>query len=97
MDTQVIELFGHNRLVDELLTAGPEVATPARDRGIDLRVYADLVKNTERFTAWHIQTKVSSNRAFVTNRKYGKFSGLLIAYVWNLRNQDDAETYAVPT
>ena len=43
VDSQVIELLGRNRLVSELLRAGLEVAIPARDRGIDLIAYLDLI------------------------------------------------------
>ena len=39
MDTQMIEIMGRNRLIDELLRAGLEVALPLRDRGIDLIAY----------------------------------------------------------
>jgi hypothetical protein len=42
MDTQLTELIGRNWLVNELLRAGLEVATPLRDRGIDLIAYFDL-------------------------------------------------------
>lgn len=42
LDTQSIEIIGHNRLVDELLLAGLEVALPLRDRGVDLITYVDL-------------------------------------------------------
>ncbi len=33
MDTQVTEILGRNWLINELLRAGLEVATPLRDRG----------------------------------------------------------------
>jgi hypothetical protein len=39
MEPQIVEILGRNRLIDELLRAGLEVATPERDRGIDLLVY----------------------------------------------------------
>jgi hypothetical protein len=42
-DTQVIELIGRNRLGSEILRDGLEVAVPARDRGIDLIAYSDLL------------------------------------------------------
>lgn len=42
VDSQVVELLGRNRLIDELLRAGLEVAVPERDRGIDLIAYLDL-------------------------------------------------------
>lgn len=95
MDTQVIELLGRHRLMDELLLAGLEVALPARDRGIDLIAYADLGRDVDRFAAVPIQMKASSERSFGVNRKYARFPDLLIAYVWHLRSPDDAVTYAL--
>ena len=46
MDTQTIEILGRNRLVNELLVAGLEVAIPLRDRDIDLIAYIDLTVNS---------------------------------------------------
>ena len=39
VDSQLIEIIGRNRLINELLRGGLEVATPLRDRGIDLIAY----------------------------------------------------------
>src|SRR5438876_7603876 len=44
VDTQIVELIGRHHLTAELLRAGLEVATPVRDRGIDLIAYADIDK-----------------------------------------------------
>ena len=54
-DKQIVELLGRNRLVDELLRADLEVAIPARDRGIDLIVYADKGRGVKNFVAKPIQ------------------------------------------
>lgn len=48
---KTIEILGRNRLVDELLVAGLEVALPLRDRGIDLIAYVDLAAVASRFAA----------------------------------------------
>ena len=76
LDTQVIELLGRNRLVSELLRAGLEVAVPARDRGIDLIAYLDLIDpqdeakdpasagRVQRFAARPIQMKAASQQSF---------------------------------
>ena len=109
MDTQVIELLGRNRLVSELLRAGLEVAIPARDRGIDLIAYLDLidppdvtsdlaaavVKPIQRFAAKPIQMKAASRQSFSISRKYAKLCDLIIAFVWNLEDPDNAITYAL--
>ncbi len=44
-DTQKTELLGRNRLIDELLRDGMEVAAPIRDLGVDLVDYADLTSS----------------------------------------------------
>lgn len=91
MDTQVIELLGRNRLVDELLCAKLEVALPIRDHGIDLIVYAD---GLEHFSAVPIQMKACSESIFSLDRKYEKFPNLLIAHVWHIATPDRCETFA---
>ncbi|PAP79828.1 hypothetical protein B1759_11055 [Rubrivirga sp. SAORIC476] len=95
MDSQVIELLGRHRLADELLMAGLEVAYPARDRGVDVIAYADLDEQAGQFVACPIQMKAASGRRFGVHQKYAKFPGLLLAYVWNLRSPDEAETFAL--
>lgn len=95
MDTQTIELLGRNRLMNELLLAGLEVAMPARDRGIDLIAYADLSSKVSAFAACPIQMKAATQQAFSINRKYERISNLLLAYVWGLRDPEKAETYAM--
>jgi hypothetical protein len=94
-DAQIIELMGRNRLVNELLGAGLEVALPLRDRGIDLIAYADLGSKVNAFIACPIQMKAASNRSFSINRKYEKFPILIHAFVWGLQSPDQAETYAL--
>ena len=95
MDTQVIGLLGRNRLIDEILRAGLEVALPERDRGIDLIAYADLDTKVKSFVACPIQIKAASTRSFEIRKKYAKFPNLILAYVWNLSDSDKTVTYAL--
>ena len=95
MDTQTIELLGRNRLIDELLLAGLEVALPARDRGVDLIAYVDMESKVSAFVAVPIQMKAASTRAFSVDRKYAKIANLVIAYVWGLQKPEHAVTYAM--
>ena len=81
MDTQVIEIIGRNRLVNELLRAGLEVARPERDRGIDLIAYADLSPTVQSFIARPIQMKAASGQAFSLATKYHRLPDLILAYV----------------
>ena len=95
MDTQTIEILGRNRLVDELLVAGLEVAMPLRDRGIDLIAYVDLAAAVSKFAAVPIQMKAASERAFSIDRKYAKISNLVLVYVWGLRSPAHAQSFAL--
>lgn len=95
LDTQTIEILGRNRLVDELLLAGLEVAIPQRDRGIDLIAYVDLAAVASRFAAVPIQMKAASTRAFSVDAKYAKISNLVIAYVWGLQAPEHAQSFAL--
>lgn len=95
MDTQLIEIIGKNRLINELLHAGLEVATPMRDRGIDLMAYVDINEDNTSFMARPIQMKAASNQSFSVFKKYSKVRGLLMAYVWHLNDPAKAVTYAL--
>jgi hypothetical protein len=94
-DTQLVEIIGRNRLTNELLRAGLEVATPIRDRGIDLIAYVDIEENSNTFIACPIQMKAASKQSFSISQKYEKVHGLIIAYVWYLNDADKAATYAL--
>ena len=95
MDSQVIEILGRNRLTDELLRAGLEVARPVRDRGIDLIAYADLESKVHAFVARPIQMKASSERGFGLDQKYRKFPNLLLVFVWHLADPSAVATFAL--
>jgi hypothetical protein len=95
MDTQVVEIIGRNRLVNELLRAGLEVALPARDRGVDLIVYADLAESVTAFVSRPIQMKAASATGFSIHRKYARLRDLILAFVWNLEAPDSAVTFAL--
>lgn len=95
LDSQITELLGRNRLCDELLRAGLEIALPVRDRGIDLIAYVDLDPGMGRFHARPIQMKAASTAAFSIDRKYEKFPDLILAFVWHVSAERPAETYAL--
>lgn len=95
LENQVIEVLGLNRLTDELLRAGLEVARPVRDRGLDMIAYADIDSKVEAFVARPIQLKASAARLFGLDQKYSRFPNLLIAYVWNLASEERTVTFAL--
>ncbi|MCI0723822.1 MAG: hypothetical protein L0338_33420 [Acidobacteria bacterium] len=91
----MVELLGRNRLVNDLLQAGLEVALPLRDRGVDLIAYADLSGTVRRFVARPIQMKASLKSSFAIDRKYARIRDLLIAYVWHLEEPAKAAVYVL--
>lgn len=95
LDTQVVELMGRHRLMNELLRDGLEVAAPIRDRGVDVIAYADLSVQVARFSAKPIQMKAFSTAGFSVATKYSRISDLLMAYVWHVNEQSPAVTYAL--
>lgn len=95
LDTQIIELLGRNRLVDDILRGGLEVAMPARDSGIDLIVFFTGVSDQSRFCARPIQLKASSKESFGIHQKYEKFPDMLIAHVWHVNTREDIEVYVM--
>lgn len=101
VDTQLTELIGRNWLVNELLRAGLEVATPLRDRGIDLIAYRDLDVEPKtagtpgspaHFAALPIQMKAVTGKRFTVDSKYAKFPDLLVVHIWHV--EDPARTIA---
>jgi hypothetical protein len=94
-DKQVVEILGRNRLVNELLMAGLEVARPERDHGVDLIVYADRTPRVTAFVARPLQMKAAMERSFVLEAKYRPFPNLLLVYVWRLADPAQAVTYAM--
>ena len=95
MDSQVVELLGRNALVNELLCAGLELATPLRDRGIDLIAYVDLAAQVSNFSAAPIQIKAASKRVFSVNAKYERIANLIIVHVWHVATPENIEFYAL--
>jgi len=95
LDTQIVELVGRHRLMNELLRDGLEVAAPVRDRGVDVIAYADLTAQVARFAAKPIQMKAFSAAGFSVAAKYSRISDLLMAYVWHVNERSSAVTYAL--
>lgn len=99
-DTQITEIRGRSWLVNELLSAGLEVAAPLRDHGIDLIAYRDLDMSKEpshdaRFVARPIQLKAATAERFLIDRKFAKLLDLLLVYVWHLDDPAQTAAYAL--
>jgi hypothetical protein len=88
-DSQQVEIFGRSALTAQLVADGLEVATPERDIGIDLLAYT-----LDPWGVVPVQMKCSRNAVFSVHRKYSRFPGLLMVYVWNV-GSEDVEFYAM--
>jgi hypothetical protein len=90
-DPQLIEIAGRNWLVSQLIQCGIEVATPERDKGVDLIAYVE----TQRFRACRIQIKVSTGSAFVAHRE--QYDGMLMVYIWHIDKPQETVAFAMRT
>ena len=65
LDPQQVELHGTNWLISELVEAGLEVATPVRDKGVDLLACVPDYSWTQP-----LQVKTSRDRCITVQQKY---------------------------
>jgi hypothetical protein len=91
MDSDTIRLIGRNRVIDELLASGIDVAVPMRDKSFDLIAYAD---SDEQIVVCPMQVRCSSGRSFAIDQKMERVPNLLHAYVWGVGTEKIA-TYAL--
>jgi hypothetical protein len=89
LDTQQIEALGRSRLKSALIEAGLEVATPERDKGVDLIAYR-WEPDSGEFVAVPIQMKAARDFIFGVDRKYERIPHLVIAYAMHVRADDHA-------
>ena len=89
-----MEIAGRSLLVAHLVADGIEVAEPLRDRGVDLLAYLDL-DDADRFLAAPVQLKAFTNAGSGLDRKYERFPGLLLAYVWSVETPTEAVAYCL--
>lgn len=90
-DSQIIEVRGRHRLIEELIRAGLEVAVPFRDRGVDLIAYSE---RGGAFCACPIQLKAATGTSFGIDRKYSSAAGLLLVHLWHLSEPGNEEFFA---
>lgn len=100
MDKQQIEILGRQRLIEQLIRSGVEVAMPIRDRGTDLIAYVERDDVDGRgtgasFAAVPIQMKSAIHRSFCVHTKYRRTSSLLLVYVWHVREGVPSEFFAL--
>jgi len=96
IDSQVTEIIGRNYLIAQILGSGLEVATPMRDRGVDLLVYRDIPRRNTAFQCLPVQLKSATVESFAVSKKYDKFPKLLIVHIWNVGNASEGHpTFAM--
>jgi len=83
-DTQITELAGRHYLIAQLLAGGVEVASPVRDKGVDLIAYVETANDRPEFLACPIQLKANKDARFGIEKKYGKIPSLLMVYAWRV-------------
>jgi hypothetical protein len=93
-DNQVIELRGRALLVEQLFAAGIEVATPVRDRGVDLIAYID--RDAKSYVSRPIQLRAFRKEGIKLDKKHARFPGLILALVCYIDEPDRTVTYALP-
>jgi hypothetical protein len=81
MDAETLSVVGRNRLIEQLLQGGVDVAVPLRDNGIDLIAYND---SRDGFVVCPIQVKASAGRSFSIDQKLEKIPNLIHAFVWGV-------------
>jgi len=84
MDSQMIELAGRHRLIEELTRAGLEVAVPIRQRGIDLIAYSDSMERGIPFVPCPIQLRASAGRTFSVDQTFAAVPNLIFAFMWGV-------------
>ena len=90
--TSIIEVLGRNHLIAQLIQDDVHAAIPLWDRGIDLIAYfseGDGVK------ARGIQLKTNEDSRWGLHRKYEDIAGLLMVYVWYVKEVSSVEIYAM--
>ena len=92
-DTQITELAGLQCLISQLLKGRVEIATPLRDRGIDLIAFLDR-EDMPGFYACPIQLKANEEARFGLDKKYEHTPNLLMVYAWYVSN-DSPQLYAL--
>ena len=90
--TNVIEVLGRNHLIAQLVDDGVHAAIPLWDQGIDLIAY---FQNADRLVARPIQLKVAESSRWGVHKKYAEATGLLMVYVWHVRQSNQVEIYAM--
>lgn len=84
LDAESVAILGQNRLIEQLVLGGIDVATPMRKHDVDLIAYVTPRDRSEEFVSAPIRVKSSTGRAFSIDNSLEAIAGLLHVFVWNV-------------
>jgi hypothetical protein len=87
-----IEVLGRNHLVAQLIQDDVHAAIPLWDQGLDLIAYFN---DGRGLCTRGIQLKANEGARFGLHRKYDGVAGLLMVYVWHVKESRSVEIYAM--
>jgi hypothetical protein len=94
VQSEMLELVGRARLMDELLEDGVNVALPMGACEIDMLAYVDSRTAACRIVSVPIKVASFCSDALSSNLDATRASGLLIALVWGISNPEHVRTFA---
>src|ERR1700680_5070471 len=94
MESEMLEMVGRARLMDELLQDGVNVALPMGACEIDMLAYVDSRTTPCRIVSVPIKVASFCCDALSSNLEAARASGLLIALVWGISNPEHVRTFA---
>jgi hypothetical protein len=84
LDSEGVAIVAQNRLIEQLVQAGVDVAVPARRHGFDLIAYLVPRERSENFGACPIRMKAAHGKAFGIDNTFESIANLLNVFVWGV-------------
>jgi hypothetical protein len=94
MESEMQQLLGRSRVMDELLEDGVNVAVTVGVGEIDMFAYVDSRTAACRIVSVPIKIASFCSDALSSNLEASRASGLLIALVWGASDPDQVRTFA---
>jgi hypothetical protein len=94
VESETIEVVGRNRVIEDLLLAGLQVAVPLKAQEFDLIAYGELSERSTSFSGCPIQVKASQGRSFKLDQRFDRVANLIHAFVWGI-GTGQVTTYAL--
>lgn len=94
MESETVDFVGRNRVIDDLLMAGLQVAIPLKAGDFDLIAYDELSERSTVFAGCPVQVKASQGRSFKLDQRFDRVANLIHAFVWGV-GTDRVTTYAL--